>query len=217
MANRFHLLFLVSLTALSAWAHPDREQSLNIYVYNRVWVPTAVLARAEQSSSRIFHLSDLQANWVNCSTAGNPGTNCTGLPETGDVIVQIVPETRNLKEDVFGAAFLGEDGSGQYTDVYYNKLVELRSDWGIPLELALAHVMAHEIGHLLLGLNSHSTTGIMRGLWESGELRAIERGRLFFSAQQSRVMRERLAAMSSKTMAASALESAGMAGRSGTP
>ena len=135
VANRFHLLFLVPLTALSVWAHSGREQSLNIYVYNQARVPGAVLVQAEQKASRLFHLSGLHANWVNCSIAGSPGTNCTGLPEMGDAIVQIVPGTQRLKDDVFGAAFLGRDGIGQYTDVYYDRLEELRHDWGYRLTL----------------------------------------------------------------------------------
>jgi hypothetical protein len=42
-------------------------------------------------------------------------------------------------------------------------------------------VMAHEIGHLLLGRNSHSVSGIMRGTWGSAELRAIAQGALRFT------------------------------------
>jgi len=53
----------------------------------------------------------------------------------GDAIVQIVPGTQRLKDDVFGAAFLGRDGIGQYTDVYYDRLEELRHDWGYRLTL----------------------------------------------------------------------------------
>ena len=133
----------------------------------------------------------------------------------GDAIVQIVPGTQRLKDDVFGAAFLGRDGIGQYTDVYYDRLEELRHDWGVPPDLVLAHVMAHEIGHVLLGLNSHSSMEIMRGYWQAEEVSALERGRLLFSSQQSRAMRERLQAISARTMA-SAAESSGIAGRPDT-
>jgi len=75
--------------------------------------------------------------------------------------------------------------------------------------------MAHEIGHVLLGLNSHSSMGIMRGYWQAEEVSALERGRLLFSSQQSRAMRERLQAISARTMA-SAAESSGIAGRPDT-
>ncbi|PYY15245.1 MAG: hypothetical protein DMG60_18205 [Acidobacteria bacterium] len=71
----------------------------------------------------------------------------------------------------------------------------LHREWNISLVGVLGHVIAHEIGHLLLGLNSHSTSGIMRGLWEEEELKAVERGRLLFTSQQSRLMRQKLIAI----------------------
>ena len=44
----------------------------------------------------------------------------------------------------------------------------------------LGSVMAHEIGHLLLGSHAHAISGIMRGHWESGELHQIAMGTLRF-------------------------------------
>ena len=194
MANRFCLgIFVVQLTVLCAWADPVRPQPLNIYLYNKARVPSGVLTLAEESATRIFRLSGVQAIWVNCSIGGSDGTNCAGARQPSDIIVQIVPETRQLKGDVFGVAFLGKDGAGQYTDIYYNRLEELRRDWKVALEEVLAHVIAHEIGHLLLGLNAHSNMGIMRGVWETDELRRLERGRLFFSSEQAERMKRRLA------------------------
>jgi len=121
----------------------------------------------------------------------------------------MVHETTQLKDDVFGAAFVGRDGSGQYTDVYYDHVSELHRDWRVPIANVLGHVMAHEIGHLLLGLNSHSNLGIMRGSWSREELEAAERGRLLFSSEQSRLMRERLMTLSRRTLASAAVERAG--------
>jgi hypothetical protein len=218
VANRSRVwILLIQLAALCARADPARGQPINIYVYNQARVPSEVLAPAEQNARRIFRLSGLEASWVNCSTAASPGTNCTGLPQPGDVVVQIVREARNLKDDVFGAAFLGKDGTGQYTDVYFDRLDELRRDWGVPLARLLAHVMAHEIGHVLLGLNSHSTMGIMRGFWEAEDIKALERGRLLFSSQQSKVMREHLTAMLARTIASTVIASSGSTRRLGTP
>ena len=188
---RFWIAVLIQLAALGAWPQTIQPQSLQIYVYNQAGVSAQVLSEAEERTTRIFRLSGLHAVWVDCETAEIAGTNCTGLPQPGDVIVQIVHETRNLNGDVFGAAFLGRNGAGQYTDVYYNRITELHRDWKTPLSNVLGHVMAHEVGHLLLGLNSHSISGIMRGYWESGELRAAERGQLLFSSEQAKLMRER--------------------------
>jgi hypothetical protein len=53
----------------------------------------------------------------------------------------------------------------------------------------LACVIAHEIGHLLLGPNSHSPTGIMMGIWSPGVLRGAGWGRLRFTPQQAELIR----------------------------
>ena len=34
------------------------------------------------------------------------------------------------------------------------------------VQRGLGHVMAHEMGHVLLGVNSHSAEGLMRAAWE---------------------------------------------------
>ena len=38
--------------------------------------------------------------------------------------------------------------------------------------------MAHEGGHLLLGMNSHSNHGLMSGRWEQEEFNKIAEGRV---------------------------------------
>jgi hypothetical protein len=57
----------------------------------------------------------------------------------------------------------------------------------------LGDVLAHEIGHLLLGSNSHSVSGIMSAHWYGDELRRISEATIFFVPSQSRTIRDRLA------------------------
>ena len=193
--SHFWIAALIQLAAVSAWAQAGQQPSVEIYVYNQARVSAGILSQAEKEATRIFRISGFRTRWVDCSTAEVIGTECNGLPQAGDVVLQIVHETRKLKGDVFGAAFLGQDGTGQYTNVFYDRVNELNRDCKVPLADLLGHVMAHEVGHLLLGLNSHSMSGIMRGYWDSEELKAIECGRLLFSAGQSKLMRGRLAAI----------------------
>jgi len=50
-------------------------------------------------------------------------------------------------------------------------------------QLLLGHVMAHELGHLLLGSNSHSERDLMREMWWPDELRRAAIGKLFFTPE----------------------------------
>ena len=56
----------------------------------------------------------------------------------------------------------------------------------------MGHVMAHELGHLLLGLNSHSSLGIMQAHWTDRQLRQMSMGFLKFDKHQSDTMSARL-------------------------
>jgi hypothetical protein len=57
----------------------------------------------------------------------------------------------------------------------------------------LGHVMAHEIGHLLLPVNSHASRGIMRGEWDVVQTQHARTGTLGFTSTEARLMTRRLA------------------------
>lgn len=53
--------------------------------------------------------------------------------------------------------------------------------------------MAHEVGHLVLGSNSHSSVGIICPHWHNTQLRMVGMGTLFFTPEQAREMRAKMA------------------------
>ena len=55
--------------------------------------------------------------------------------------------------------------------------------------IILGCVIAHELGHLLLGTNSHSGKGIMQRRWESNQFRQLMTGSLIFTTAQAQLMR----------------------------
>ncbi len=75
--------------------------------------------------------------------------------------------------------------------VYYEYVERLAKFDGADFELpiVLGCVIAHEIGHLLLGSDSHSRSGIMQARWGRDQLRMAMMGTLHFQADQVRVMR----------------------------
>ena len=94
--------------------------------------------------------------------------------------------------EAFGVAFLSADGAGCYSDVFFDQAMELHASWNVALADILGYVMAHEVGHLLLGSNSHSGVGIMRAHWQGEELRRLSRASLWFTNEQADRMRGRL-------------------------
>jgi hypothetical protein len=53
----------------------------------------------------------------------------------------------------------------------------------------LGHVIAHEIGHLLLNVQTHSASGIMRGRWDLWDVQNAIYGHLLFTRQQAETIR----------------------------
>ena len=94
-----------------------------------------------------------------------------------------------IKLAACGLAFLGTDGRGRYSDVFYDRMEKMQRDSGANPGRLLGTVAAHEIGHLLLGSNSHSAMGLMSAHWGEGELRRVGMGGLKFSAEQAGRMR----------------------------
>jgi hypothetical protein len=79
-----------------------------------------------------------------------------------------------------------------YAYIFYDRVQRVAKERKLGHAL-LEDVLAHEIGHLLLGSNSHSVSGIMSAHWYGEELRRISEAAMFFAPSQSRMMRDRVA------------------------
>jgi hypothetical protein len=99
---------------------------------------------------------------------------------------------RNCGGDIFGAAFLDADGSGAYCDVFLDRIKVLRASQRAGEARILGIVTALEIGHLLLGSNSHYGLGLMRARWEKDEFSEPQAGALAFTTDQTLRMRAKL-------------------------
>jgi hypothetical protein len=77
--------------------------------------------------------------------------------------------------------------------VFWKRVQELHTDFQVDPAGILGSVMAHEMGHLLLGSHAHAISGIMRGHWDSTELHKIAMGTLLFLPSQEHQMRTRAA------------------------
>jgi hypothetical protein len=82
---------------------------------------------------------------------------------------------------------------GCLANILYPRVDELASLHGARAARILGHVVAHEVGHLLLGPNPHSPRGVMRGVWSPDDLKFMDWNSLFFTRRQSAQMRAHLA------------------------
>jgi len=171
------------------------ESAITIRVYSEVALSQQVLSQAEQEGTRIFREAKIETIWVNCEASSTPtDSRCDEAPGPRRLVLRIVPKALSAADSIFGMAFLSDNG-GVYGDVFFDSIETLHRDCGAAVARVLAHVMAHEIGHLLLGAHSHSSRGIMCASWHAQQLRMIAMGGLFFTPEQAHTMKTRIFSM----------------------
>lgn len=183
---------LLGSTPASAAKNPQ----LCVFVYNDAQVSPETLTGAEQRAAEIFSQAGFDVNWVHCThlDSDREASGCNVVEGPGHLVLRIISHVASSTSDAaFGVAFLGPDGTGRYSDVFWNRAQELYANSHVDIAGILGSVIAHEMGHLLLGSNAHAISGIMRAHWEAGELRRINMGTFVFLPEQGKRMRARIA------------------------
>ena len=176
---------------------PKPEVAISVYDYANV--STELLAAAEEDAQRVFRQAGVETLWTTClpkkGKARSRFDDCYKVDDT-HLMLKILPHAiaKHVRDrgDVLGAASVDESGASYYAYVFYDNVQRVAEQRKLGHAL-LGDVLAHEIGHLLLGSNSHSVSGIMSAHWYGDELRRISEATIFFVPSQSRTMRDRFA------------------------
>jgi hypothetical protein len=197
-------VFLVASSSAFAQS-PELSEALrpgvSISVHDYAGVSPVLLTAAEDQAREIFRRAGLETVWLNCSPKLErfEPKGCYFADST-HLTLKISPHAMNAqvrdRSDVLGTSYPDERGTGYFAYVFYDRVLELAQRRRLGHAL-LADVMTHEIGHLLLGSNSHSLSGIMCAHWNEEQLRIVGEGGMSFVASESRQMRERLGARQS--------------------
>ena len=183
---------LICAPIVHSASKPENPQ-LTVVVYDAVEASQQLLRPAEEEASRVLRLASLDVEWVNCSGEGGDKVECRQLSDANEIVLRVVPRALTLGDSALGAAFLSNRGEGRYADIFAGAADALHvQNQTASRSRVLGDVMTHEIGHLLLGSQAHSSTGIMRPHWTSKDLRDIAMGRLVFTPDQCRRVRERV-------------------------
>ena len=169
--------------------------TLRVSVFNDAHIPNQKLLRAERVAAQIFAASGISIDWLNCgrpTETGREQSACSEAIFPSHLHVRIEPCSLNLNPSVVGLSYSGENGAGQQADIFYSGVSLLEQTHHADSAAILGGVMAHELGHLLLGADSHAPSGLMRPLWNAHDLSGSLSGQLAFTPQQSEKLRARL-------------------------
>jgi hypothetical protein len=173
--------------AFGASGQHARVMTLMVRVDDSASVPANILAQAREDASRVFQDIDVGIVWLELNRARLEDAAALRSVVVVHLLNRELTDRLHAPDPLLGIAA----GTGWAT-VFYNRIEDLSpSRDAHDTASMLGHVIAHEIGHLLLRTRAHSPSGIMQARLN---FQLAARGGLFFTADQARLIRATLGA-----------------------
>ena len=166
-----------------------------VLVYDQARVAPDVMTAARSEASRIFREAVVAVQWIDCRVVGEGGNvndTCSRYYDSNPIFLQILPSAGAFpNRKALAHAAVAREGGVRAT-VFFDRVQGFAERNHPPCGLArfMGHVMAHEVGHLLLSRAGHSPKGLMAGPWGPKHLVQAREGTLLFTPEESARMRE---------------------------
>jgi hypothetical protein len=197
---------IAGLGRAAAGAAPDTGLAITIHVCNYAGVASQTLHEAEQAAGAVFRNAGVTLAWEEMAAAKSGSTETSSAAKVStlsDIRLNIVSDLLlgrpDLPSNALGVA--PGQGPGRGTIYVFDERIKTLF-WGLmdahligtrdvllSKGQILGYVIAHEVGHLLLNEELHSTRGIMRGSWGIGDLRSIASGLMRFTPKEAEGIR----------------------------
>lgn len=173
---------------------------LTIRLYATGDTPAPDLAAAQQTAGAILNQALVEVDWTDCRPhpkKPHPLTCDRPVQET-EVVIRLVTAANGRSADDLAGDVLGDaivdpaSGNGALGTVYLDRVKRAAAASNTSESELLGRVIAHEVGHLLLGTTAHAQSGVMRATWTRAVLTRRRAGDWTFSADQSVTLRARL-------------------------
>jgi hypothetical protein len=171
-------------TPAARLAEPDRDGTsartraphIQVRVYDAGVVPAADQAVALRAAATILAAAGIGTNWLACGDMAfdAAAAACDTPLAPSELSVRLVNLPGSLS--AHGELQLGYSlvdttaGAGTLATIYVDRVRWLADQAKADMATVAGFAIAHEIGHLLLGTNVHSHSGLMRAVWSRTEL-----------------------------------------------
>ena len=118
-----------------------------------------VLTRAEDISSRMFKSAGVALEWHSAGLGA-----CRKTRQTQTIMLDFATNTPSSQYP--GALAYALPYEGVHIVVMFDR-IEKKAAGAAQVSPVLAHVLTHEITHILQGISRHSETGVMKARWDS--------------------------------------------------
>jgi hypothetical protein len=167
---------------------------LTVRVFNYAQVPLQTQSLGQKIAARILHRAGIVTSWLDCSLSSEGKHQLPDCNEPAAVWfldLRLVPcPATQFGSQTLGIAAQPQQGTPAAAGIFYDHVEKLARGDAASAAVLLGHAMAHELGHLLLGTNSHSPAGLMRVQWSRRDLQLASAGHLIFMAHQAASLRD---------------------------
>jgi len=162
--------------------------TFTVLVFNFRQVSPDILSNAEKEADQIFCHAGIKIVWQECPTGNEPCRKGPGI--VSFLAIKAGPVQNKFLDVVSGEAKVAD----HLAVIYYDALPRVARHKTTPQEAStlLGCVIAHELGHLLLGAHGHSIHGIMRDRWDIEQTRLALMSQLAFLPEERKLMRSAL-------------------------
>jgi hypothetical protein len=160
-----------------------RGDEVTVYVQGIAAVPATTLWRAQSLANEIFGAVGVKIDW----RRGEPSSSQSRRDRA--IVVEMTTETPRLR--LPGALAFALPYEGVHINVFYDRVQALTGPELTPN--VLAHVLVHEITHILQGTCRHSDTGIMNARWTRTDYMEMGQKPLSFAEEDVRLIKTGLA------------------------
>jgi hypothetical protein len=158
---RFTAVAALTVAAIgtSAQAAQKAGRPVTVYLRDNPSIPDTVKSTAKVVSSEVFARIGVRIDWRSGQLAASSAI-------AGAIAIELVTETPGTF--LPGALAYAQPYEGVHIQVFYDRIQHKPA----PAEL-LAHVMVHEITHILQGISRHSDSGVMKANWSGQEFQRM--------------------------------------------
>ena len=183
---------------ITAYAHDSKPADVTVYVNGDNLPPSSVDFGARATVTWVFARVGVRLAWK----AGDPKpVAASGSPGTIRIrFTKEAPAVASRNALAYALPF----GEGVQITVMYGRIREAAQESRREQPI-LAHVLAHEISHVLQGIDRHSKTGVMKAWWNQQDYDAMQQKPLEFTPFDVTLIQGGLSARKAKTPTFSAV------------
>ena len=169
------MLVLVAVAAGSTVPlRAESPSTLTVRLYNTAGLPVSALVAARLAAGPILRDTGIDVTFRTCQTADAaradaPIDRCDDSLKPGEVVVRIVDAPALnpvLDPTAYGVTYVvRETNRGWLATVFADRITAAASRVDLDRGTLIGRVLAHEVGHLLLGSGYHGDAGLMRAQW----------------------------------------------------